>query len=48
MHVATTIPSSNGLDDVTHAHCYCDQALLLVTNLLVATRSLGEQIRTSS
>jgi hypothetical protein len=36
------IPSSNGPDDVTHARCYCDQALLLATHLNVAAHSLGE------
>jgi hypothetical protein len=36
---ATLIPSSNGLDDMTHAHCYCDQALLSATHLPDATRS---------
>jgi hypothetical protein len=48
MPVVTMIPSSNGLDDMMHARCYCDWALLLVTHLPVATCSLGEHIRTSS
>jgi hypothetical protein len=48
MLVATMIPSSNGPDDVMHAHRYYDWALLQATHLPVATHSLGEQIRTSS
>jgi hypothetical protein len=31
MPIATMIPSSNSLDDVTHARCYCDRVLLSVT-----------------
>jgi hypothetical protein len=31
MSVATRIPSSNGLDDVTHARCYFDRAHLSPT-----------------
>jgi hypothetical protein len=42
MHVATTIPSSNGPNDVTHARCYCDHAPLSATHLPVATCSMGE------
>jgi hypothetical protein len=48
MPVATMIPSSNGLDDVTYDRCYYDWALLSVTYLPVPTHSLGEQIMTSS
>jgi hypothetical protein len=29
--VATRIPSSNGLDDMTHTHCYCYRAHFSVT-----------------